>query len=261
MPSSRNTIYIYNGPGVSPGAVPHTTHTLRSIANYAIKPIGPEDVRKGEWTKDAALFVLPGGASTPYHEALSPIGNDVLRQYVSNGGSFLGICAGAYYCGATVEFGKGTSIQVFAKRDLGFFPGCIEGPTLKPYAYDSHRGACAAEIQMTDGSKSLKVYYNGGGHFLDVETYLQVRVLANYHTGQAAIVHIPHGKGNVTLSGPHWEYSPTLLEESLSGRADPHIDSIITTLRLYEDDRLTLVRKLLEGLGLETLPATIGLPE
>ena len=41
-----------------------------------------------------------------------------IREFVEDGGKFLGICAGAYFGSETVRFDSGGAMQVEGKRDL-----------------------------------------------------------------------------------------------------------------------------------------------
>ena len=50
-------------------------------------------------------------------------GNERIREYVSKGGKYLGICAGGYYASSYVEFEKSTTLEVLGDRELSFFPG------------------------------------------------------------------------------------------------------------------------------------------
>jgi glutamine amidotransferase-like uncharacterized protein len=246
----KKTIYIYAGPGTSEGCIRHIKRTLGQVVpKYSIKEIKPEAVLEGAWTQDAVLFVLPGGADIPYHEALNPHGNRIINQYVDKGGSFLGICAGAYYSGKAVEFARGTELEVLAERSLGFFPDVVAGPILKHYVYDSHEGAVAARIKRADNHHVLRVYYNGGGHFVNAESYPKVTVLAHYEDTaepkKAATVHISHGDGNVVLSGAHWEYCPGRLDST-----DPYLVSIIPDLQACDADRIQLAKDIFTRLSL-----------
>jgi glutamine amidotransferase-like uncharacterized protein len=48
-------------------------------------------------------------------------------EFVSQGGGYLGLCAGAYYACARVEFEPGTRLEVVGDRELAFFPGIAQG--------------------------------------------------------------------------------------------------------------------------------------
>merc|ERR1719458_2426032 len=73
------------------------------------------------------LLVMPGGRDRPYHASLGEEGALRIRQFVEKGGSYLGLCAGAYFASARVLFQPGTDMQVDEQRPLALFPGTAWG--------------------------------------------------------------------------------------------------------------------------------------
>merc|ERR1719458_2397039 len=67
------------------------------------------------------LLVMPGGRDRPYHASLGEEGALRIRQFVEKGGSYLGLCAGAYFASARVLFQPGTNMEVDEQRPLAFF--------------------------------------------------------------------------------------------------------------------------------------------
>lgn len=208
----------------------HATWSLRRLLgpNYAIITISSEQVLKEPWTASCALFVMPGGADLGYCRTLNGEGNRRIRQYVQQGGAYLGLCAGGYYGSARCEFEEGKrGMEVMGARELGFFPGVCRGLAFEGFVYHSEAGTKAVEMRVnrealgTVGGATpevLRVYYNGGGVFVDAETYREkgVEVLASYTEklavpsgkGAAAVVYCKVGEGGVMLTGPHPEYAP-----------------------------------------------------
>mgnify|MGYP001804254009 CR=1 FL=1 len=126
------TVYIYNDIGSSRDSIRHSLYTLTQIisSDYNIQTIDSAEIKRKEWVKDAALLAMPGGADIAYMEKLNGQGNNIIKEYVKNGGSYLGICAGAYYASGEVEFDKDGPLEVLGKRELAFFPGKTIGPTI-----------------------------------------------------------------------------------------------------------------------------------
>lgn len=253
-------IYIYVGPGTSPVAIKHTEYTLKKLVHprYAIQKIGPEEIIKGIWVKNAALFVMPGGADIPYCESLNTKGNQGIQTFVQEGGAYLGFCAGAYYGSKQVEFAVGTPLEVVENRELAFFPGVAEGPTLVPWDDKTNAGAEAALLQWKEPhspfpmNQTFITYFNGGCHFIKADTYPHVTILANYLTTsppKAAIIEIAVGKGRVILSGVHCEFAPELFDVH-----DPFLLPVQKKLIPKDQERLALMAHLLERLRIETLP-------
>jgi glutamine amidotransferase-like uncharacterized protein len=245
----KKVVYVYKDEGVSHSSLSQTLHMLKKVlpAQYQIKTIHAEAVIANQWSKDAALFIMPGGADLPYAKKLDGLGNQNIKAYVRKGGAYLGICAGAYYGSAYVEFDKGGNLEVSGKRELAFFPGKAIGPILAQYDYSSQRGARAAKISLKlNALKASKVYYNGGGYFESPEKYPNTTVLGRYQNGLSAIVYMSYGKGRVILSGPHFEYDPTLLDDK-----NLYLKTIIKSLKTSNTSRALLVKELLKKLKVE----------
>jgi biotin--protein ligase len=186
---------------------------------YSIRTINAHEVGLGIWTADAALFVMPGGADLSYVAKLNGVGNTIIKAYVQNGGSFLGICAGSYYASQRVEFDVGGSLEVIGMRELQFFPGSAIGPVLAPYDYYSNSGMRAANISITmrDYTGYAHLFFNGGPYFQDAQTFTNVSVVGWYQTEEEnlpAILDISYGNGRAVLSGVHFEYDPDVLAYS-----------------------------------------------
>lgn len=237
------TIYIYKDTGVSLESLTHTTFTLKNCfgPECRIMTLDSKEVIAGGWEEDAALFVIPGGRDTPYYRALRGKGDERIRFYVENGGTFLGICAGSYYAGSYVDFAKNTDLEVLGDRGLSFFPGVVRGPILSSYDYRTKSGARAENIYDDDGNE-YPVFYNGGGYFVNAEAEENVTVLARYSVGEEypAIISCKVESGTALLSGVHFEYEPSLLDSK-----DPYVARLIPSLEKGNEERKHFVRDLI----------------
>ena len=160
-------------------------------------------IREGALNECCQLLVMPGGRDLPYCWRLNGEGNDKIREFVRNGGSYLGLCAGGYYGASYVRFAEGDPaavMEVVGPRELKFYPGVAWGPTYPGFHYNSNVGARACSLNLKPSIRRLltgvcsediatvKVYYDGGGYFQmfsgDVTQYVDgatdVRVLATY---------------------------------------------------------------------------------
>lgn len=202
--SIKLKVYLYCGKGVGYQSLVETSLWLEKWA--PIEWIDAKEVMEGAWVKDASLFVMPGGADLPYCRALNGAGNRMISTFVEQGGGYLGICAGSYYAGRTVEFGQGTDLQVMGERELAFFPGIVQGPTFSPFSYDNRLGAREVALSLSFAKEEAICFYHGGGHFCEAETKPYTEVLARYiETGTAAVVICKVGRGQAILSGVHLE--------------------------------------------------------
>lgn len=251
-----HVIYVYNDSGVSEECYIQTVQMLVQYnksheTDFLIQTIDAEGVIKGLWCDNALLFIMPGGADCPYCEKLNGEGNSVIKNYVKNGGSYLGICAGSYYGTSFIEFDKEGPYEVIGPRELQFFSGKGIGP-LVPYDYRDNSGARAAPVQVViNGNESwdINIYYNGGPHFENSPNTntSEVEVIGNYKfpslPSWQAILKIKYGKGKVLLSGVHFEYNPDNMDSD-----DPYCKIIIPLLEETNDKRILLIEDLFDFL-------------
>jgi glutamine amidotransferase-like uncharacterized protein len=215
-------LYIYADEGAGEKGVLHLEKAFRTLLpEVKVKTLNADDVLKGEWVDHALAFVMPGGADLPYVKKLNGEGNKIIRSYVEAGGTYIGICAGAYYGSSFCDFHRGDDrgYEVLGARELSFFKGAAIGPVLAPYVYNSEVGARVAKLIDTRNGDLYTAYYNGGCYFEGDEA---AKVLFVYKNEEAfdkpAIIECAIGKGKSILSGVHPEYpieghfDPTLFQ-------------------------------------------------
>lgn len=229
-------IYIYNDEGATPHGVAALRHMFTQYTPYYVSTLNAAQVIQGNWCRDAAALVMPGGADLPYTHKLNGEGNKRISDYVHRGGVYFGFCAGAYYAASLCDFHRGDPVrEVMGRRELGFFKGSAVGPTLAPYTCNSEDGARIAQIVWKADGQTYNAYYNGGCHFSGADTFQNITTLAHYTdnlTKHAAIVMCGVGKGKALLSGVHPEYDHQalrLLAQSY-GESSLHYQKIHATL-------------------------------
>ncbi|XP_069141881.1 uncharacterized protein [Argopecten irradians] len=165
-------VYLYSGPGADEGNSEILVRSLQKSLKpgvYTVCGLTADEIIKGAWTSIAAAFVMPGGFDKGFIRALGDPGATAIRDYVWNGGSYLGVGAGAYYACDYIEFDKDGPLEVAGDRPLKFFPGKGIGPAYGPYSYDDERGARAPPVDFFQypgpRSTSTKIYFNGGNLF------------------------------------------------------------------------------------------------
>lgn len=200
------SIYIYNDLGVSSESLTQTLQMLRSFTEYQVKTISAAQLKVENWTNDAALFIIPGGADIYYTRKLNGQGNAIIKQYIDDGGKYLGICAGAYYASSAIEFGVGTKLELIGDRELKLFNGKAIGPLFNQYSYQDNSGATAVMVEVKDIG-TLPIFFNGGCYFSGCD----YKVIAHYsELNLPAIISVKND--HVILSGVHFEYDPTILD-------------------------------------------------
>jgi biotin--protein ligase len=245
-------ILVYEGKGVSAFCLQHTLRTLRNLLgnSYSVQCVDAKALNNDPWEENTAALVITGGRDVLYYEALHPKANERIRSFVEKGGRYIGFCAGAYYAGKKVEFELGTPIQVEAERDLCFFPGIVRGGVYPGFVYDNESGVRAIRMVLDDQiakdaslNSRIAIYYNGGGHFVDATS--PVQVLARYPEGQAGIILNKIGQGQALLVGLHPEIDPQLMDEQ------QYPPQVVQQLRQSDSDRLALMRYLLKRIDLK----------
>ena len=157
----RAKAFIYSGPGASQKGVNAIMKLLQpyveeSTRFTAIKTIDSEDIPNAsnhndedllsEWMGGGAVLIMPGGKT--YTRFLSPIQIKTIRDFVHRGGSYLGLCAGAYF-GATRCFFGGDEVATPQQRLRLFSGDAIGSITPQPYDPLSERGAAAVEVILS----------------------------------------------------------------------------------------------------------------
>ncbi|KAI9344715.1 biotin-protein ligase [Pilaira anomala] len=207
-------VLIYNGNGTSANSVKQAYTTLKGILGHAydVMKVDAVTLKTSPWEETCSLLVIPGGRDLPYCQDLNGQGNTKIKNYVKAGGHYLGFCAGGYYGSKEIEF-KMEQQEIIGSRELGFFPGVCRGTMYPGFVYNSEKGARAVMIE-THEKKKFKVYYNGGGYFVDAAKFDHVQVVCKYNEEFAAGVECQVGKGSALLFGVHPEYNVNLVDLS-----------------------------------------------
>jgi glutamine amidotransferase-like uncharacterized protein len=234
-----------------------------SFPDASVLQCDHRDVTQGILGHSPDLFVMPGGADLYYVEKLNGAGNKSIKTYVENGGKYLGICAGAYYGCAHLEFAKDwtNEVEISGARELGFYPGVAIGPIQAycapnqsiPTCYDS---VCNLSYIGKNHEITLNAHYNGGPYFSNITPQTStesIEVLAHYHDIKdqpAAIILCSHGKGRALLIGPHLEVDAEQLLAKSYARNDTLLrrQDIAETIKADEGQRQKLWDKLFDKL-------------
>ena len=222
------------------------------------------------WKSTCKLLVLPGGRDLPYCQALNGSGNAKILEYVHNGGSYLGICAGAYYACSRIEFDKDNPpMSVCGNRELSFFPGLGRGPVYPGFSYTDRSGVRSVPISVCPNftfasqlepwtkslmNKELYTYFNGGCEFVHqsgsgdgspatVACYTQLPP-SSQPMPSVAVVLSQCGSGRALLTGVHLEVSP----EELEKYNDSLLSNVLEKLHESEHLRNTLFTALIGSL-------------
>lgn len=203
-------IYIYSDGHHS---ISHVQMAIQAVTNNNVVFCTSSMIIEG-CLDYAQLLIMPGGADLYFCEKLNGVGNQNIRNFVSKGGSYLGICAGAYYGCSTLDWACG---KISGTRELGFYDGKATGPVFDwvENKKDIYNGSWmkAVEIEIPNAQKLL-TQYNGGPVFEEVNG----KVIARYtdlENNPPAVIEGEFGQGRYIVSSPHIENFGHLLTDGL----------------------------------------------
>ncbi len=148
-------------------------------------------------------IVIPGGDFFGYETNLDENGEAHVRDFVSGGGGYLGICGGGYFAADSVVF-NGTAYDF----PLDLFDGVATGPlvdittTYTMTSIDLNQANPVNEYQPP----SIVTLYSGGSAFYP-HAGAWIDTVGTYadHNDDCATVSFFYGDGRVVLMGPHPE--------------------------------------------------------
>ena len=211
---TESGICIYAGPG---GELAWDVEVALDKLALSYREVNARDVRSGGLDR-CSVLIVPGGQTALCVATLGVRGFECIREFVADGGGYVGICAGAYIAARRVEVpgrpqGLGI-IEIENVRSAGteiktIFVAQPEHPIVE----GGGRGVVTVPLQ---------IWYQNGPL---MEAGEGVETLAVYEDGSAAIVCSTYGEGRVVIFSPH-------PEGSLEGGVDAEECG---TLRLLEN--------------------------
>ena len=210
----RVRIAIYADGGAAINGSPQLKRSLPKELGYDVQLVSAADIRGG--TLDRFDVVIhPGGSGSKQAETLASEGREKVRQFVSRGGGFVGICAGAYLASAQYPWSLGLlDAKVIDREHWARGSGDVQ-LRIEP----SGRELFATEDPL------LSVYYHQGPLLspADNDDIPDYEAIALYETevaengapqgvmkGTTAIARGQFGDGRVVCFSPHPEKTPGL---------------------------------------------------
>ena len=192
-----------------------TCEVLNQSGFYDAKMIGPDSHPYLKFTAEnlsiADCLIMPGGDgdADQFDNDLFKY-KDMVANYVSEGGRYLGICQGAYFAGQYYfNLLHGYDSKQYIKR---------KGSTIK------RCGPSVVNIKWR-GSEDRPVYFHDGAAFIPTESnkFTSADVFARYKNKDAAALIQSYKRGKVGVIGPHpeamrwWFYTQTKVKEGWKG--------------------------------------------
>ncbi|MBN1911510.1 MAG: succinylglutamate desuccinylase/aspartoacylase family protein [Pirellulales bacterium] len=204
-------VALYDAEGTGGKGVPALTRLLSHKPHVWLVHVGPTELTDPVLAQ-FDLIVFPGGSGSAQAKAIGEKGRQAVVQFVQRGGSYLGICAGAYL--ATSKFSWGLKI--------------LDAQTVSP---KWNRGQGTVKVEMSpEGSRMLRwkkkdmdVLYHNGPILMGagLEALPDYQTLATFRSEVAkhgsppgiminspAIVAARFGKGRVLCTSPHFDNGP-----------------------------------------------------
>jgi len=200
-PASQITVGLYDSYGVSEISFDAAKALLASTKNINLKILSSSDIRKGK-LKDVNVFIAMGGSGSQQGKDLQELGREKVKEFVKNGGGYIGVCGGSYMAITGPSEGKLNLISAKNYGNTGW-----------------QRGNGDCEIETNDG-QTINLHYENGPIFEDTEyegaspyqslaTFNCDYYIPNKGTykgempGQPAIIVGNYGKGRVLLFSPN----------------------------------------------------------
>lgn len=222
----------------------------------ALKKVWPEcdvaymnavEIAKSLTVDEFDVFFLPGGASRYKSAKLDGIGNATIRNFVKDGGAFVGICAGAYSACSNTMWAVGTPYEIVTDNELNFYSGSAVGPIERFSTAEDRNGSAARLVRLTYGNDSTRILYWGGCQFVPSSdnTSRTIAAFDDFNDNNSAVVVGEYGLGRWLLSSVHFEYDNEALDLSNFDVPDNKY-SDITRLGSWTDLNLDLFRASIE---------------
>lgn len=212
----HNDVLIYSDLGTSLDLIDAIEQSLKSLTSQSFRRVQAKDLSQPNWEPECSLLIIPGGRDIFYTKSLTSSIITRIRNYINSGGSYLGICAGAYFGSSFVNFERGRPCAVIGSRELALFPGTAHGSAIRPFSYEFKKSNPTANVLMTGWKNPVyaSFYFLGGCYFIPSEVHKYGwHILATYAIdGTAAIIEGKVGAGRVILSGPHIEVDHTMMK-------------------------------------------------
>jgi glutamine amidotransferase-like uncharacterized protein len=165
----------------------------------------PQEIIAGK-LKSFDILYMTGGWAVPYIRDLKNGGTAKIREFVQQGGAYIGTCAGAFFA-ADYIYWEGKRYEY----PLDLFPGSARGPIAELAPWPGFK-LCRINLSQTphaitkgEPNSMMSLYY--GAPWFDVPPGFKADVLAYYDINkQPAMLAYEFGQGRVFLTGVHTEF-------------------------------------------------------
>ncbi len=220
------TVAIYNDTGYAQGGAWSTgINSIKDMLysyGYSYVDITPGQINSTSNLKNYYQIILfPGGWAGGYNTVLNNSGRQNIRNFVSSGGGYFGICAGAFHACDIVKWTPNPQSNTSTYNyPLNLYMGKCHGSINEIISWTQATGcsnpAYGAKMtnikvntsQLQGVNYHTSILYYGGSYFTNTGN---ATIMARYNVpgspahNKAAMILYNYGSGKVFLSGPHPE--------------------------------------------------------
>ncbi len=214
------------------GAWYYSIYGIREVLEnkgYTWESIDANDVNNNDLGQYYKLIIFPGGWAGGYNEYINGSGYQNIRNFIDQGGAYLGMCAGSFFACDKVFWREGSDEELTPQNTydypLNLWNGIGDG-VIRDFVYwaedtyyADHPGTRMTDLKidtnlMPESDAQMSVLYFGGPVFRPVAgKWGSTEVIARYEMDGysadecAAMILFPYGSGRVFLSAVHPEVS------------------------------------------------------
>jgi glutamine amidotransferase-like uncharacterized protein len=190
-PMREGLILVYSGPGAGSA---FAAAEIPARMGFRTQYVTPEEITP-KLLSSAMAWVQPGGNAITAAKAIGPKGLSLIREFVRQGGGYVGFCAGAFLADTTVDDdGKVAGLGIIPVESYDY---PLESPT-------GH----ALMTWVNWGGRRRHLLFDGGASFRVTPKSTDVTVIATYENdGAPATIKNQFGRGQVVVTGAHPEAS------------------------------------------------------
>jgi putative intracellular protease/amidase len=218
VPVAAIRVAVFRDGGVSKNIGTLLT-VLRSFPELAVTAIQAEEIRAGRLS-GFDVVVFPGGSGSKEAAALQETGRQAVREFVEQGGGYLGICAGAYLATADYDW----SLHILDAKVIDRAHWARGSGDVEVALTDTGRELLAAETDRQTilywqgpllapaGKPEIPDYVTLGTFATEIAKNGAPRGVM---PGTTAIAHGTFGSGRVFCFSPHPERTPAVQRQVL----------------------------------------------
>ncbi len=216
--SSDKYALVYNGP-VSAEDCPEAAAAIAERAGLNVRFVSvPADIPR--LLDNAAVFIIGGTDDDmgPMVKVFTLKINNSIKEYLRNGGRYLGICGGGFM--ASTGWKEGSEYM----KGLGIIPA-------KSSVFQNSFEAKFLPVKWM--GKNRPMFFKAGPNFHPQKSHETMQIIATYSDGSIAALMSTYGKGKVAVCGPHPEARESWKDDATDG--NKWVSSVDLAIQFLKD--------------------------